>query len=95
MSRTLLFFFTGFIAFSSNRNASIKAMPTKTFRDWNFFIKDTTMRIATLDKAIEELKQSGVEYLFTYYIFSAGDSGRSIFVGPGPYPCESIISRLA
>jgi len=93
MKRTLLFLFIVFIAFTSTKGASVKSLPPEIFKDRSCFIRDTTTRIAALDKAIEELKQSGVEYLFTYYVYSQGGTGKSFFNGPGPYPCESLITK--
>jgi hypothetical protein len=93
MNRTLLFFFLSFIAFTFKGGIPVNSTVLATFKDQNNITLDTNTRIAALDKAIEELKQSGVQYFFTYYVYSGGGTGKSIFVGPGPYPCESLVTK--
>lgn len=93
MNRALLFFFIGFISLTFVKRASSKSLHLEIFKSPSSLAKDTTTRIAMLDKAIEELKQSGVKYLFTYYVYSQGGTGRPYFVGPGPYPCVSMITK--
>jgi len=49
--------------------------------------------LALLNGKIAELKSQGIKYLFTYYTYNQGAIVRPIFVGPGPHPCVSNISK--
>lgn len=59
----------------------------------DYYNKYTTKDLPLLNDKIALLKSRGIKYLFTYYSYNQGSNGRSIFVGKGPFPCESIISK--
>lgn len=92
MYKELLFLFCGLtLHFTAMGSAVRKYSETSKYE--NRSVRDTTTRIPVLDKAIEELQKSGIEYIFTYYVYNQGSTGRPIFVGSGPYPCASIITK--
>ena len=58
-----------------------------------YYNKYTATDLSRLNDKIALLKSQDIKYLFTYYSYNQGSNGRSIFLGPGPHPCESLVSK--
>ncbi|MES2829797.1 MAG: sialidase family protein [Bacteroidota bacterium] len=58
-----------------------------------FYNKYTTTDLKLLNDKIAQLKSKGIKHLFTYYTYNQGGILGTSFIGPGPHPCVSNLSK--